>query len=77
MIMNQQAHLSSNNLGVIEVADASLKQQLSSIWKTLGLWFSRMEDRRHLATLDERMLDDFGATRDEVAAEIRKPFWVA
>lgn len=73
MIANQ----STNNLGVIEVRQGSVKEQVLAVWRQLGVWFARMEERRQLAQLDERMLKDFGATRDEVAAEVRKPFWVA
>ena len=31
--------------------------------------------RQALAELDDRMLGDIGLTRDEVRAEVTKPFW--
>jgi uncharacterized protein YjiS (DUF1127 family) len=33
------------------------------------------QQRQALAELDDRMLIDLGFTRDEVWAEVTKPFW--
>lgn len=38
-------------------------------------WYDRHLQRRALAELDERLLRDIGLTPDDVAAELRKPFW--
>ena len=41
----------------------------------LRLWRTRARQRRALARLDDRLLDDVGLTRDDVHREARKPFW--
>ena len=38
-------------------------------------WSDRARQRRALAELDDRLLEDAGITRKQVAQEIRKPFW--
>jgi len=42
---------------------------------TLALWHHRYRSRRHLATLDERELDDVGLSRNKRRAECAKHFW--
>jgi uncharacterized protein YjiS (DUF1127 family) len=37
---------------------------------------ARQSERRALAELNERLLQDVGVTRSDVAMEIRKPFWM-
>ena len=39
------------------------------------LWPERIKQRRHLASLDDRMLHDIGLTRSDVAREIIKRPW--
>jgi len=41
----------------------------------LRTWRERARQRRHLASLNERMLRDIGLTRGDVMAESAKPFW--
>jgi len=41
----------------------------------LDEWRRRQRERRELALLGDRDLRDFGATRADAAAELRKPFW--
>jgi uncharacterized protein YjiS (DUF1127 family) len=41
------------------------------------LWNDRGRDRRHLASLDDRMLRDIGLSRADVEREYRKSFWQA
>ena len=38
-------------------------------------WQRRVRERRELAQLTDRELYDFGASRSDVIAELRKPFW--
>ncbi len=45
--------------------------------RTLLTWQERDRQRRALAQLDARMLNDVGLNRAEVAMELRKPFWRA
>jgi uncharacterized protein YjiS (DUF1127 family) len=40
-------------------------------------WFERSRQRRALAELDDRLLDDIGLTRSKVQREAAKPFWCA
>jgi len=40
-----------------------------------NLWRIRARSRAELAALDDRMLDDIGLTRIDVACEVNKPFW--
>jgi uncharacterized protein YjiS (DUF1127 family) len=44
---------------------------------TLSLWRKRIREKRALERLDDRDLHDFGATRSDVEAELRRPFWRA
>ncbi len=41
----------------------------------IDLWQARSAQRRRLAALDDRLLKDFGVSRCDAEAEIRKPFW--
>ena len=41
----------------------------------LALWMARYRERRALATLDDRMLEDMGIRRAEATVEECKPFW--
>jgi uncharacterized protein YjiS (DUF1127 family) len=41
----------------------------------LGIWFERRQQRRALAEMDDRLLDDLGLRRDQVRSEAAKPFW--
>jgi uncharacterized protein YjiS (DUF1127 family) len=38
-------------------------------------WFTRSNDRRRLADLDEHTLRDIGISRVDVYREAMKPFW--
>lgn len=42
----------------------------------IGVWSERVRQRRALARLDDRLLDDIGVTRELAQYEIRKPFWL-
>jgi len=42
----------------------------------LTLWQTRIEERRHLRTLDPRTLNDVGLSRADVEREASKPFWI-
>ena len=42
----------------------------------LQLWYERSRQRRYLARLDDRLLDDIGVDRSAAMEEVSKPFWV-
>lgn len=44
---------------------------------TLLVWQQRASQRRHLASLDHRLLRDMGMTRADADREAAKPFWEA
>jgi uncharacterized protein YjiS (DUF1127 family) len=44
---------------------------------TLSLWRRRSRQRRALARLDGRALEDIGLTRAQAQAEADKPLWQA
>ena len=46
-----------------------------SFMDTLNAWYIRWQERRELASLDQRALDDIGLSRGDVLTEISKPFW--
>ena len=42
---------------------------------TVWTWMERSRQRRALADLDDRLLEDVGISRSQVSREIAKPFW--
>ena len=46
-----------------------------AILETLLVWQERDQQRRHLATLDDRLLSDIGMSRADAAREAAIPFW--
>jgi uncharacterized protein YjiS (DUF1127 family) len=38
-------------------------------------WSDRMRQRRQLAELDDRLLQDIGVSRADIENEISRPFW--
>jgi uncharacterized protein YjiS (DUF1127 family) len=49
----------------------------SRVLNFLYLWQARIDERRELACVDERLLKDAGITRADVMQEASKPFWRA
>lgn len=43
----------------------------------LKVWYQRAHQRRQLAQLDDRELEDIGVSRVRAEAEAAKPFWQA
>lgn len=52
-----------------------IEHAYAAVSKTLNVWSARSRDRRQLAALSDRMLDDIGLSRIEVAVEADKFFW--
>jgi uncharacterized protein YjiS (DUF1127 family) len=49
----------------------------SRLLDRLNIWQTRINERRELARLDERILIDAGMSRADVLLESSKPFWRA
>ncbi|MFQ5995527.1 MAG: DUF1127 domain-containing protein [Acidiferrobacterales bacterium] len=50
---------------------------ISRALDTVAAWHERARQRRHLMELDDRLLQDIGLTRADVARETGKSFWEA
>ena len=48
-----------------------------SLLEMVKIWYNRHKERTQLRRLDDRLLSDVGLSRDQVKAEISKPFWAA
>lgn len=48
---------------------------LAGLFSLLARWLRRIQHRRALRELDDRMLRDIGLTRGEVDRISREPFW--
>ncbi len=46
-----------------------------AILETLLVWQERDQQRRHLASLDDRLLSDMGISRADAVREAAIPFW--
>jgi uncharacterized protein YjiS (DUF1127 family) len=44
-------------------------------WRWCARCSARSRQREALSTLDDRLLDDIGVTRQQANAEVAKPFW--
>jgi uncharacterized protein YjiS (DUF1127 family) len=74
MLMN---NVNKQNNTLAFVSPPSLGSTISP-WEWLQIfsrWMERSHQRRGLAKLDDRLLDDIGITRSTAAGEIAKPFW--
>jgi len=59
----------------LRLAEAGRGSLLARAAATLRLWRTRIREKRALEQLDARELADFGASRSDVYAELRRPFW--
>jgi uncharacterized protein YjiS (DUF1127 family) len=57
--------------GIIQHLEASTVKVLN----TLSIWGARSRERQQLSELNDRMLEDIGLTRAQVAVEVGKYFW--
>lgn len=63
--------ISSAMYGMVQRIEAAAKK----VNATLATWGSRIEDRRHLSLMNDRLLADIGLTRTQVSVEVDKYFW--
>lgn len=59
-----------------EVPRWSLEQRLRGMIDWVRVCRQRARQRHQLATLDGRLLNDIGVSREEARDEAAKPFWV-
>lgn len=52
-----------------------IEESANKVSKTLKVWSARSNDRRQLATMNDRLLADIGLSRADVAVEVNKYFW--
>jgi uncharacterized protein YjiS (DUF1127 family) len=57
------------------IKHVDLESVLTAAFGAIYRWEERAAQRRHLATLDDRLLQDIGLSRLDVDREARKPFW--
>ena len=65
---------SLNTLGLSRPRLTS-RLSLTRLLDTVFSWQDRIRQRRHLASLDNRLLRDIGLSRVDVEQETTKPFW--
>ena len=53
----------------------SVEGAAATVSKTLKTWSARVEDRRQLAQMNDRLLADIGLSRSDIAIEVNKFFW--
>ncbi len=63
--------VSSTVYGIVQHLEASTVKVLN----TLSIWGARSRERQQLSELNDRMLEDIGLTRAQVAVEVGKYFW--
>ena len=63
--------VSSAVYGIVQHLQASTVKVLN----TLSIWGARSRERQQLSELSDRMLEDIGLTRAQVAVEAGKYFW--
>ena len=71
-------YTTSDKSGSIQTRPAARKAQLGLVARVVDLmltWSDRMRQRRHLAELDDRLLQDIGVSRADIENEISRPFW--
>jgi uncharacterized protein YjiS (DUF1127 family) len=59
----------------LSVVGSRLAALLGRAVETVLTWRERVQMRRHLLALDDRMLKDIGISRFQAHGEAEKPFW--
>ena len=63
----------------IAVATYNLVERVEAfalmLTSTVSIWASRSRDRRQLATMSDRLLQDIGLSRSNLDMELNKSFW--
>lgn len=67
--------LATKAINGTETAFSFVREQLVSIAVTILTWQARARQRDQLSSMDDRLLQDMGLTRGDVAREISKRVW--
>ena len=71
-------YTTSDKSGSIQTRPVGRKVKTGLVTRAVDLlltWSDRMRQRRHLAELDDRLLQDIGVSRADIEVEISRPFW--
>lgn len=68
---------SSPNNGLSRGVGNELIAVLDRLFEAPFVWAERAAERRHMADLDDHLLQDIGLTRAEIGHVTTKPFWRA
>ena len=71
-------YTTNDKSGSIQTRPMGRKVQMGLVSRVVDLmltWSDRMRQRRHLAELDDRLLQDIGVSRADIENEISRPFW--
>jgi uncharacterized protein YjiS (DUF1127 family) len=74
MLMNS-VNKQNNSLDFVSPRSLGSTNNLWQWLQIISQWMERNHQRRDLAALDDRLLEDIGITRSAAASEIAKPFW--
>ena len=76
-LRSSRASLAGHGEGVVGASAAirSLARTAQRFVEILVTWHERARQRRLLSVLSDHMLRDIGLSRQDVSAEVSKPFW--
>lgn len=77
MKLLQVPAVADGTVSALSATPSYVRQATNRSWvQVIGVWIERSRERRALANLDDRLLDDVGISRSEATREIAKPFWL-
>ena len=75
--MEQTKFFSDQSTPAGDHAATPFSYKLLRFGALISLWYRRTRQRKALAELDDRLLQDVNITSSQVLAETNKPFWRA
>lgn len=72
-----KTHKQDMATGALERLAVFIETAPERLLKMILVWQTRINDRRHLSRLDNRLLVDIGIDRADIEREAEKPFWQA
>lgn len=71
--MNLQRHITSNRRQALCIPSPVVL--IYRLFNILLIWQRRIEERRQLLEMSDRMIRDIGLNRNDILREANKPFW--